>query len=238
MANTEHHLFLTTEDPYATYAPGDKVCGTANLEIVNPLLAKYVIVSLLAGHRVTAAEAKPSKQNFFHKQFTIPFHNKREDPARVLSSGKHKWKFEFTLPKSNQLPPSFCYRDELGSAEVLYCLVMGVYKTDSTCPSKETMCTLPIKYTPKRSPSISIESSASYVCQHLLVKLPDGGVFPARRKHSAFQIVKQIINRQKPAEELLHATLWLPRYAAFNDHMDVSLKIQTHDEDPLLCGHP
>lgn len=231
MAEPKPALFLTTEDPYTVYGPGDKVSGTANLDVINPMLAKYIIVSLLAGCRITAAGEKPAKQTFFHKQFKVPFHNKREDPDRQLCPGQHKWDFEFRMPSSNDLPPTFSYRDVDGTAEILYCLLMCVYKKDSTGPTKDNMCTLPIKYSPKRSPSIIIDSSLSVLCQHLQVKraIDEGlGESPKRRMP---RIIKKILNRSKMEQEPFHVTLWLPRYAAFTDHMDISLKVQTDDKN-------
>lgn len=232
MSDPKPVLSLTTEDPYAIYGPGDKVVGKANFDVVNTILAKYIIVSLLAGCRITATGAKPPKQTFFHKQFKIPFHNKREDPERQLVPGQHKWDFEFRLPSSNDLPPTFCYKDPDGTAEILYCLVMCVYKKDSLGPTKENMCTLPIKYSPKRSPAIVIDSSLSVLCQHLEVKRrADEGCIEAPKSRIP-RIITRIVKRPKVEQECFHVTLWLPRFAAFTDHMDICLKVQTDNENP------
>ena len=234
MSSGKPNLFLTIDDPYAIYGPGEKIAVSANLDTVNPVLAKYIIVSLLAGCRVTASTStKPAKQTFFHKQFKVPFHNKREDPGRQLSQGQHKWDFEFRLPSANGLPPSFCYRDQDGSAEILYCLVACIYKSNSTGPTKENMCTLPIKYSPKRSPGFAIDCTVAFLCQPLMVKLLDDGRHPYKTSKRIPHVFRRIVNRNKICEERLHITLSLPAYAAFTEHMDISIKVETADDDPL-----
>lgn len=225
MAATKPVLWMTVEDPYAVYGPGDKVRGTAHVEVVNPLLTKYIIVSLLAGNRISPGVGeKPTKQSFFHKQFKIPFHNRREDAQRCLSAGAHEWEFEFTFPQTNDLPPSFIYKDSDGTAEILYCLVMCVYRSASTGPNKENMSTLPIKYSPKRSASMAVDGSKSnkYLCQPLLVK-PS---LPRLERSRIPQFINHILHKQRIDRERFHVTLWLPRYATFTDHIDMSLKIE------------
>ncbi|KAK5095871.1 Arrestin domain-containing protein 1 [Exophiala xenobiotica] len=227
-------LFLTTEDPYAIYGPGEKIRGTANLDNADPVLPKYIIVSLLAGCRVTSNGAAGAKQTFFHKQFKVPFHNKREDAARELAPGQHKWNFEFTMPAANDLPPSFHYRDGDGSVEVLYCLVLCVYKTNSR-PSKENMCTLKIRYSPKRSPSITVNGSLSQRCQPLLVKRYDDEGQARRHKPRIRlpRVVERALRGQRPEQECFHVTIWLPSNAPFTDHMDLYMKVLPGNDDPL-----
>lgn len=229
-------LFLTTEDPYAVYAPGDQVRGTAHLELEKPLLAKYIIVSLLAGCRIGHPGGKPGsvvKQLSFLKQFKVPFHNKREDPAKQLSSGKHKWDFEFKLPSSNELPPSFFYRDQDGTAEIIYCLVMCAYKSDAQGPSRDNMCTLTIKYAPKRCPTLPLDTSFSQLCQSVLAKRPRNDHAPRRRRSTLPRLIRRAVRRQRLEEESVHVTLCIPRYAVFSEHMDISLKVQTRNDDYL-----
>lgn len=226
MASLKPNLWMTVEDPYAVYGPGDKVRGTAHVEVVNPLLTKYIIVSLLAGSRISPSVGdKPTKQSFFHKQFKIPFHNRSENPSKILGEGAHKWDFEFTFPKTNDLPPSFIYKDPTGTAEILYCLVMCVYKSASTGPSKENMSTLPLKYSPKRHTDVVEEGSATnkYLCQPLLVR-PNR---PPLQRSRIPQLINHILHKKRMEHEKFHITLWLPRYTAFTDHIDMSLKIES-----------
>lgn len=232
---TKPMLFLTTEDPYAIYGPGEKIRGTANLDLVEPVQAKRITVSMLAGCRVTSVGEKPAKQTFFHKQFKVPFHNKRENAARELSVGQHKWNFDFTMPSSNELPPSFFYRDQEGSVEIRYWLVMCVHKNDTTPPTKENLNTLTIKYSPKRSPSIIVDASLSQLCQSLPVER-DGDEIqfqPHRSRTRIPRIIKRALGRLQPEQECFHVTIWIPRFAPFTDHMDISLKVQTENEDSL-----
>lgn len=231
---TKPKLFLTTEDPYVVYGPGDKIRGTANLELVNPLLAKYVIVSLLAGCRITPFNGKTNTQNFFHKQFRVPFHNRREDKSKQLKHGSHTWDFEFNIPTTNDLPPSFYFRDEVGCIEVLYCLVMCIYKQTASGLSKDDMATLTIKYSPKRSPSLLIDSRVLQLRASLEVqKRPgDQGLLKSQRRKVPL-FLQRLTRRHKFGRERFDVTLCLPRYAAFTDHMDISLKIQTEDQDPM-----
>lgn len=231
---TSAALFITTEDPYAIYSPGDKVKGTANLTLQQPLLAKYVIVSLLAGCRVGRPGSGPASlvnQLSFLKQMKVPYHNPGEDPARQLTVGKHQWDFEFDLPSSNGLPPSFCYRDQDGSAEIVYCLVMFAYTSNARSPTKENMCTLAIKYSPKRSPSLLIDPSFNQSCQSLLVRRPCDTDSSALRRHPILRTLRRAVARRKLDEENFHITIDVPRYAVFSEHMDVRLKIQSDDDD-------
>lgn len=226
-------LFLTTEDPYAIYSPGDKIRGTANLDLERPLLAKYIIVSLLAGCRIGRPGGKPGslvKQLSFLKQFKVPFHNKREDPAKQLSPGKHKWDFEFDLPSSNKLPPSFFYRDQDGSAEIIYCLVMCAYTSDIRGPTKVNMCTLTIKYSPRRSPKLLLDTSLSQLCQSIVVKHPQEAGMTRRRRDAFPQLLRKAVRRQKLEEETFHVTMCIPRYAVFSEHMDISLRVQSDND--------
>lgn len=233
-ANPPATLFLTTDDPYAIYSPGDKIRGTANLDLEKPLLAKYIIVSLLAGCRVGRAGGKPGslvKQLSFLKQFKVPFHNKREDPARQLCAGKHKWDFEFDLPASNKLPPSFFYRDQDGSAEIIYCLVMCAYTSGARGPTKDNMCTLTIKYSPKRSPALLLDPSFSQSCKSLLVKRSHEADTFGPRRSALTQLLRRAIRRQKLEEENFHITICVPNHAVFSEHMDVRLKVQSDNDD-------
>lgn len=231
---TKPTLFLTTEDPYAIYGPGEKIRGTANLENVDPVLPKYIIVSLLAGCRATSNGVVGAKQTFFHKQFKVLFHNKHEDAARGLPPGEHKWDFEFCMPATNDLPPSFYYHDEDGSVEVLYCLVLCVYKSNSK-PSKENMCTLKIKYSPKRSPSVVLNGPTSQQCQPLLVRRYDDE--GQDRRHMSRIRLPRILDRalhgHRPQQECFHVTLWVPPCAPFTDHMDMYMKVLPENEDPF-----
>ncbi|KAK5948407.1 hypothetical protein OHC33_010581 [Knufia fluminis] len=232
---THPTLFLTTEDPYAIYGPGENVRGTANLESVEPVQAKYIIIFILAGCRVTSTGTKAAKQTFFHKQFKVPFRNKRGNAARQLSAGQHKWNFEFMMPASNELPPSFFYRDQEGSVEVWYRLVMCLYKSDSTGPAKDDMKTLTIKYSPKRSPSIVADGPLSQLCQSVPVKRY-GDEVHFRRQKTRMRIprmIRRALGRRQPYEERFHVTIWVPRVAPFSDHLDISLKVQTEIDDPL-----
>lgn len=232
--NSPATLFLITDDPYATYSPGDKIRGTANLDLQRPLLAKYIIVSLLAGCRIGRPGGKPGslvKQLSFLKHFKVPFHNKREDPAKQLCQGKHKWEFEFDLPSSNKLPPSFFYRDQHGSAEIVYCLVMCAYTSGVRGLTKENMCTLTIKYSPKRSPTLMLDTSLSQLCQSLLVKRPQEADMPMRRRRTFPRLLRRALRRQKLEEETFHITMCIPKYAVFSEHMDIALKVQSDNED-------
>lgn len=227
-------LFLTTDDPYVTYSPGDKIRGTANLHLSKPLLAKYIIISLLAGCRIGRPGGKPGslvKQLSFLKQFKVPFHNKREDPAKQLCTGQHKWDFEFDLPSTNKLPPSFYYRDKHGSAEIIYCLVMCAYTSDARPPTKDNMCTLTIKYYPKRSPTLLLDTSLSQLCQSIVVKRPQDAGMMRRRRDAFPRLLRRAVRRQKFEEETFHVTMCVPRYAVFSEHMDISLKVQSESDD-------
>ena len=232
---TKPTLFLTTEDPYAIYGPGEKIRGTANLDISSPTLIRYLIVSLLAGCRITTAGVTAAKQTFFHRQFKVPFHNKQDIPARALAAGPHKWSFDFTMPSSNELPPSFFYRDLEGSVEILYCLVMCVYKSNSTGPSKENMNTLTIKYSPKRSQSTILDASSPQLCQSLSVeRYGDEQQFQRHKPRIRVpRILERTLRRRQPVQECFHVTVWMPRFAPFTDHLDISLRVQADNEDPL-----
>lgn len=230
---TAPSLFLTTEDPYAIYSPGDKVRGTAHLSLQKPLLAKYVIVSLLAGCRVSRPGTEPVsliKKLPFLKQMKVAFHNKQEDPAHQLSIGKHKWDFEFDLPSSNRLPPSFCYRDQDGSAEVVYCVIMFAYPSPGGS-IKDNVCTLNIKYSPKRSLSLLLDPSFHQSCQSLLVTRLHDPYSTSSRRYTFSRLMKRVTGRRKLEEENFHVTISVPRHAVFSEHMDIRLKVQSDEDD-------
>lgn len=234
--NDKLSFFPLVDQPYTIYGPGDTVRGTANLTLDSPLLSKYVLVSLLAACQVITPSSYPrcTKKHILHKQLQILSHNRRLDPSRQLLKGQHKWDFEFSLPKANDLPPSFCYRDADGCVDVIYCIAMAVYRAEEASASKNSTSTVAIQYSPKRVARIGpAPDCAVYLRQHFMVKLSDIGRWRMPTQCNNFSRLMHLIKNVREKEESLQLTLWLPRYAAFSEHIDLSVKLETEKEDPL-----
>lgn len=225
--------YLTTQDPYGIYGPGDKIWGTANLFSVEPLLIRGVKVICSAVCRVFTfdQQRKPVKsalQVLFTKSMMV-YDGKKQNSSHALTPGIHKWNYSCTLPPSNQLPPSFDYRDQEGTAEVMYVVVMRIDGDGLT--SDQSRCYLKFKYAPRRSLSLASEEPLLRLSELLLIKrakdthgwkkgVPDAirrRVFKWDNKHHYFRI-----------------TMLLPHCAAFSEHMDISVKVESisNDQDP------
>lgn len=232
--NDKLKFFLTVDQPYTTYGPGDTVRGTATLAINSPLLSKCVIVSLLAICRITnCSNPRTPQKHFLHKQFKILLHNKRLDPSKRLSQGQHKWNFEFRLPSTNQLPPSFVYKDENGTAEVLYCVAIAVYRSNS---ASTTTFTSPIQYAPKRH-GTPMPDAAVYLKNQLTIRMPmsgDGGWSRKTQKLKYCERLARLLGVRRATEQQVQVTLWLPQQVPFSDHLDLSVKVETQGENAWM----
>jgi len=229
-------IFLTTQDPYGIYGPGDKLRGTANLFTSEALLVRSIKVVCSAACRAYtfSKEKKLSKsatQTLFTKSVTV-YENKKQDLSCQLSPGEHKWNYSCTLPSSNRLPPSFDYQDEDGVAEVFYVMVMRI---DSTAlGSDQSNYYLKFKYSPRRMPFTDGNGPLSQLSAPLLVRRKQHDDLQ-RRKKNVLGAIRRQLSRNAHKHELFRVVLLLPRYAAFSEHMDISLKVET-GLDSFSCG--
>ncbi|KAJ9653092.1 hypothetical protein H2198_007706 [Neophaeococcomyces mojaviensis] len=230
-------IFLTTQDPYGIYGPGDKLRGTANLFTPEALVVRSIRVICSAACRVHTFDQqkkllKSATQVLFTKSVTV-YERKKQESSRHLSPGDHKWNYSCALPSSNRLPPSFDYRDHDGTAEVLYVVVMRV--DSSSLASDRSHCYLKFKYSPRRASFVDADEPLSQLSASLLVKRREKDKIPGWKKCIPDAIRKRL-SRRDVKHESFRVVLLLPRYAAFSEHMDISIKVETVPKGLPLGG--
>lgn len=218
-------LSITIADPQRVYGPGDTVNAEVRYETAQTIPVEEIIASLSATCRVCSSIDK--RHVVLHRSWVMVYDDKENAEDNQLTTGANTWNIEFKLPEENTLPASFLYGDAEGAAEVAYSLRLALFQTDNRPRRSDHATEIDIRYWPTRVPNDSLDIIALELTDTFQVKKYDDTPMPLFRTRRTPRFVQNTIQRNRIGQEQISLTLWLPRHAAFNATLDISLKLVT-----------